>query len=234
MTTFVLLPGAWVGAWIWKPVSDELSVRGHTAYPVTLPGLDHDGDASGISLSTHVDYVLELLAARDLRDAVIVGHSYAGIVAGMVADRAPERVSHGVFVDSNLPIDKRSMLDGFSPEDRRYIETDIAENNGRLSPMSVDDFLSEGLTQEQARWVIDNGFGLPADCIREPASLKRPLSSQRGTYILCNKPGHPVGNEVTALLDEPKWTFPELATGHWPMVTAPDELTEILIAATSP
>ncbi|MGZ4653932.1 alpha/beta fold hydrolase, partial [Oryzihumus sp.] len=54
------------------------------------------------------------LEDRDLRDVVLVGHSYAGLVAGIVADRAPDRVAHTVFLDANVPIDGASMVDGWS------------------------------------------------------------------------------------------------------------------------
>src|SRR5688500_573669 len=97
----VLIPGAWLGSWAWASVADNLRARGHEVFAVTLPGLaERSTGAETLGLSDHVHDVLRLLEEHDLRDAVIVGHSYAGIVAGMVADQAIDRVAQVVFVDS--------------------------------------------------------------------------------------------------------------------------------------
>ena len=63
---------------------------GHHVHPVTLSGLSEDADVSDVGLATHVDDVLSILEAGDLRDVVVVGHLYSGIVTGQVADRAPD------------------------------------------------------------------------------------------------------------------------------------------------
>jgi pimeloyl-ACP methyl ester carboxylesterase len=95
---FILIPGAWMGAWAWEPVTRGLRALGHHVEEVTLSGLSKDADSADVGLATHVADVLSILEAGDLRDVVVVGHLYAGIVAGMVADRAPDRVAHTVFV----------------------------------------------------------------------------------------------------------------------------------------
>jgi pimeloyl-ACP methyl ester carboxylesterase len=100
--TFVLIPGAWMGAWVWEAVARDLASLGHRAVPITLAGLESGhGDVSGVGLATHVEDVLGLLDRADLRDVVLVGHSYSGFVAGQVAGRAPGRVSHTVFVQAD-------------------------------------------------------------------------------------------------------------------------------------
>ena len=111
MTDFVLIPGAWMGAWAWDAVTEDLTGRGHRVHPVTLPGLDDATDPATVGLADHVDHVVTLIEREGLDRAVVAGHSYAGIVAGMVADRLPDTVAHTVFVDSNLPSDGKSMVD---------------------------------------------------------------------------------------------------------------------------
>ena len=118
MSDFVLIPGAWMGAWVWEPVTRGLRELGHNVCPVTLSGLDEeDADVLDIGLETHVDDVLSILEEGDLRNAVVVGHLYAGIVAGQVADRAPDRVAHTVFVEAFLPHDGTAVFIIIDPPD---------------------------------------------------------------------------------------------------------------------
>ena len=224
---FVLIPGAWMGAWVWNPVSSGLRVLGHDVYALTLSGLaDEHADVSDVGLETHVDDVLSVLEENDLRDVAVVGHSYSGIVAGQVADRAPDRVAHTVFVDAFLPHDGKSMLDAF-PEPQREDELrQIAENGGRWPAPDVAGAADgHGLSVEQARWLVERLVDHPGRTVSEPAVLSRPLAKQRATYIACT---FEISDDVAAMREEPSWTFRTLQTGHWPMVSAPDELVVLL------
>ena len=224
---FVLIPGAWMGAWVWNPVSSGLRALGHDVYPLTLSGLaDEDADVSDVGLETHVGDVLSVLEESDLRDVAVVGHSYSGIVAGQVADRAPDRVAHTVFVDAFLPHDGKSMLDAFPEPQRKDELRQIAENGGRWPAPDVAGAADgHGLCVEQARWLVERLVDHPGRTVSEPAVLSRPLAKQRATYIACT---FEISDDVAAMREEPSWTFRTLQTGHWPMVSAPDELVALL------
>ncbi|MGV9773871.1 alpha/beta fold hydrolase [Streptosporangium sp. NPDC003464] len=229
---FVLIPGPWTGAWVWEPVTCGLRALGHHVRPVTLSGLaSPEVDVSGVGLATHVDDVLTLLEAEDLRNVTLVGHSYSGIVAGQVADRAPGRVARTVFVEGFLPHDGTSMLQVF-PERQRADELRlIAENRGRW-PVPDVAAVADGqdLSIEQARWLVERSVGHPGRTLSEPAVLARPLTQQRASYIVCELEHFDgrVSDDVAAMRAEPNWTFHTLKTGHWPMVSAPDQLVTLL------
>lgn len=234
-TTFVLIPGPWMGAWVWEPVARGLRGLGHHVRTVTLSGLDDAGaDVTGIGLDTHVDDVLEILKTEELSDVVLVAHSYAGIVAGQVADRAPDRVAHTVFVEGFLPHDGRSMLDAF-PERVRADELRLIAVNGGRWPAPDASVVADGqdLTPAQARRLAARFVGHPGRTIAEPAVLTRPLDHLRATYIVCEKEhfGGRISADVTALRAAEGWTFRTLDTGHWPMISAPDRLVDLLDAA---
>jgi pimeloyl-ACP methyl ester carboxylesterase len=230
VSSFVLIPGAWMGAWAWEPVTRGLRELGHDVHPVTLTGLaDGEADVSGVGLSTHVDDVVSVLEERDLRDAIVVGHLYGGIVAGQVADRAPERVARTVFVEAFLPRDGRAMLDSISEEGREEELRQIAENRGRWPAPTFDEVAhGNGMSAEQARWLSERFVGHPGRTISEPAALARPLAGQRATYIACTMGGHWRSGEVAAMREEPTWAFRTLETGHWPMVSDPEGLVALL------
>jgi len=102
MTTFVLVPGAWLGAWAWHDVTARLRAAGHDVYPLTLTGLADRAHTGGpdTDLDTHATDVTALIEAEELRDVVLVGHSYAGSVVTLAADRVPDRLRTVVYVDS--------------------------------------------------------------------------------------------------------------------------------------
>lgn len=170
--------------------------------------------------------MLSVLEESDLRDVAVVGHSYSGIVAGQVADRAPDRVAHTVFVDAFLPHDGKSMLDAF-PEPQRQDELrQIAENGGRWPAPDVAGAADgHGLSAEQARWLVERLVDHPGRTVSEPAVLNRPLAEQRATYIECS---FQISDDVALMREEPNWSFRALQTGHWPMVSAPDQLVALL------
>src|SRR5690242_5440517 len=119
---FVLIPGSWMGPWVWEPVTRGLRGLGHQVYPVSLTGLDGASwDTSRIGLETHVGDVTGVLDREDLRDAIVVGHTGTGALAGIVADRVPDRVTHTVLVETFLPYHGRSLLEAF-PEQLRVDE----------------------------------------------------------------------------------------------------------------
>jgi pimeloyl-ACP methyl ester carboxylesterase len=232
VSNFVLIPGAWMGGWVWESVADGLRALGHNVRPVTLSRLaDGAADVSGVGLQTHVDDVLAVLEMEDLRDAVVVGHSYSGIVAGMVADRAPNRVSRTVYVDAFLPHDGRSMLDAFSSSQREEELRQIAEHGGRWPAPDLEGAADgHGLSVGQARWLVDHLVGHPGRTVSEPATLIRPLAGQRSTYVSCS---FGISDDVAAMREEPNWTIREMGGGHWPMVSDPGALVALLDEAAS-
>jgi pimeloyl-ACP methyl ester carboxylesterase len=232
---FVLIPGAWMGAWVWEPVTRGLRALGHRVHPITLSGLAEGSDVAEIGLATHVDDVLSILEGEDLHDAIVVGHVYAGLVAVQVADRAPERVARTVFVEAFLPRGGQSMLDVFSADGREAELRQIAEHGGRWpAPILAEVAEGNDLSAERARWLVDRFVAQPGRTISEPAVLERPLAAQRATYIACAMGGQSASEDAARMRDEASWTFRTLDPGHWPMVSAPDELVELLAEAANP
>jgi len=78
MSTFILVPGAWLGAWAWQPVARSLRGAAHEVYPMSLTGLADRVHLAGpeVNLETHIADIVNLIVYEDLRDVVLVGHSY--------------------------------------------------------------------------------------------------------------------------------------------------------------
>jgi pimeloyl-ACP methyl ester carboxylesterase len=221
-----------MSAWAWKQIVPSLRASRHRVHTLTLPGLDSpDRDVSDISLESHVDAVLSLIARENSRDVIVVGHNYSGLVAGLVADRAPARVAHTVYIEGFVPHDKRSMLDAF-PEGQRADELRLIEDSHGRWPVPDVTVVAEGqdLSLGQAEELVERCVGHPGRTVSEPATLTRPVSAQRSTYIVCSMDhfgGH-LAPEVSVMREEPNWTFRTLDTGYWPMISAPGELAALL------
>ena len=110
MTTYVLVPGACHGAWCFDDLADALRSHGHRVLALTLTGIAERAHLlhGGVNLQMHITDVLAEMAAHDVTDAVLVGHSYGGMVITGVADRMPDNVDALVYIDALVPRDGES------------------------------------------------------------------------------------------------------------------------------
>jgi pimeloyl-ACP methyl ester carboxylesterase len=117
MASFVLVHGGGHGGWCYQRVARLLRSAGHDAYAPTLTGLGERSHLVGpeVDLDLHVTDVVELLHYEGLRDAIVVGHSYGGMVITGVADRAAERVGKLVYLDAANPVNGQSLVDVAGP-----------------------------------------------------------------------------------------------------------------------
>src|SRR5712692_8234402 len=113
MATFVLVHGAWLGGWCWQRVSPLLREAGSEVFAPTLTGLGERAHLLSleIDLETHVRDVCGVLECENLKDVVLVGHSYGGMVITGVAERSAKRLSQLVYLDAFVPTDGQSLLD---------------------------------------------------------------------------------------------------------------------------
>ena len=111
--TFVLVHGSWHGGWCWRRVADRLEKRGHKVYTPTLTGLGERVHllTPAVDLDTHITDVTNLIKFEDLKDVVLVGHSYAGCIISGVAEQVLPSIASIVFIDAFLPVNGERMLD---------------------------------------------------------------------------------------------------------------------------
>ena len=139
MTTYVLVPGACHGAWCF----DDLAARSFARTPsvaVTLTGIAERAHLlhAGVNLQTHIADVLAELAVHDVSEAVLVGHSYGGMVITAVADRVPERVDALVYLDALVPRDGESCRQLVNDEERQWY-LDVDDTGYGVRPMPFFD-----------------------------------------------------------------------------------------------
>src|SRR5689334_15631432 len=125
MANYLLVHGAWHGGWCWRRVVPLLRAAGHEVFTPTLTGLGERVHllTRDVGLDTHAQDVIGVLEYEDLRDVVLVGHSYGGMVITAVAERAAERLAHLVYLDAFVPRDGQSQMDLLGPSSSRCFKS---------------------------------------------------------------------------------------------------------------
>ncbi len=229
MTNFVLVPGAWLGSWAWSDVLPGLRAARHGVHPLTLSGLaDKQGVKAG--QQTHVDDIVGLVERLDLRDVVLVGHSYSGIPVGQAAGRIGDRLARAVFVDASVPVEGGSFVSGW-PEGRAQVEAAIAAHDGFWPPLTAADCAGQGLSEKEVARLVAGATPHPGATLTEPAVLTTPQADLPATYVKCLLDGDRPSREVAELLAGERWELVTMDTGHWPMFSRPRELARVLLDA---
>jgi pimeloyl-ACP methyl ester carboxylesterase len=229
MANFVLVAGARLGAWAWTDVVPHLRAAGHGAYPLTLSGLaEKRGVPAG--QQTHVQDIVDEVERRDLRDVVLVGHSYSGTPAGQAAERIGDRLTRVIFLDSSVPADGEAFVSAW-PDGGATVRESIAANGGFWPLVPPAHYAGHGLTDEQIARIVAGATPHPGASLTEPAMLARPLGELPATYIQCVLPDNELSDDVAELLTSRSWRLITMDTGHWPMFSQPRELARILLSA---
>jgi pimeloyl-ACP methyl ester carboxylesterase len=249
MAEYVLVGGAWLGGWCWRPVARRLRDNGHDAYPATLTGLGERAHLASpeVDLETHVTDVVNLIEYEGLCDVVLVGHSYGGLVVTGAADRVPGRVSRLVYLDTTPLPDGGALIDKFPPELRRRAERQVKEQGGGWKfPMPPREELAdmaslEGLDDDRLGLLRSRATPQPFGTYTQPLRLTNParealpklgiacsFSPDRMRQMIAG--GRPPVGDPSG----PNWRFVGLPTGHYPMLSRPDDLAEVLLGLAPP
>jgi pimeloyl-ACP methyl ester carboxylesterase len=230
IATYVLVHGAWHGGWCWAKVARLLRDAGHEVHTPTLTGLGERAHLARpeVDLDTHIQDVVALLEAEELRQVTLVGHSYGGMVITGVAARTTGRIGHLVYLDAFVPEAGKALLDYVGPGAAMMRETAAAHGEGwRIPSFPPERF---GVTsQRDTEWLNKHLVPQPLRTFEQPLSAAGGDKLKR-TYVYCSKPAMGAFDQFAERLrDDRKWTFHDVKTGHDAMVTAPGEIAKILM-----
>lgn len=220
---YVTVHGAWTGGWHWRQVARRLRSAGHEVFAPTLTGLGERVHLASpdVDLSTHIQDIVNVLYYEDLRDVVLVGHSYAGMVITSVAERVPDRLARLVYVDAYVPKDGQSLAD-LLPEEVVAALKGVARDvgDGWRIPHNPPD--------ADRRTDFPMAAGLQPVAIGNPDAALLPRA-----YVAClESHGIPLYSpfvDAARRAKEEGWEYFELPTGHLAMETMPNELADILL-----
>jgi len=234
---FVLVHGAWEGGWNWRYVAERLHKQGCRVFAPSLTGLGDRAHLMSreVNLSTHIADILGVIKSHELRDIVLVGHSYGGMVISGVAAQAADRIKTLVYLDAFVPKDGQCTLDLVSPDRRVQFEASAAERGEgwRIPPIPASVWGIED--PQKADWLDRLSVDQPLAAMREPISLTGD-EARVGRRVYIHASGYdpsPFKKFAAKYAYDPAWTFHAIKGPHFLNVTHPDEVTAILMDAAS-
>lgn len=233
MSNYVLVHGAWHGGWCWRRVAGSLASAGHRVLTPTLTGLGERAHAltPSVGLETFARDVSGVIEAEELNDIILVGHSFAGSVISMVADRMPKRLRHLVYLDAVVLESGQAPLDISPPELAAERRRQATETSGGLSlpPPAPESF---GVFEaEDTAWLRRRLTPHPFRAYTDPMRLDHPLGNGiPKTYVAVTEPEYaPLAAVRARVRAQSGWLWAEIATGHDAMVTAPEAVQRLLL-----
>lgn len=228
MSDFVLVHGAYQGGWIWKFVAERLRAAGHRVYAPSLDGCAERRSQlrAGIDTESHAQEIADLLFYEDLRDAVLVGTSSGGMVVAAAAERARERVGRLVFADALALLDGEKIREVVTRP--ALVNTEIA-----LGPTREDALgrLFAGMDSRLAEWAADRITLHPLKVYTQPVKLPTFWSQAwNASVVYCTRAQNPGEAHQRRCAERLGARWHALDTGHYPMLSAPDELASIILS----
>jgi pimeloyl-ACP methyl ester carboxylesterase len=228
MASVLLAHGAWSSAWAWKRIRPLMAKAGHDFYAPSYTGLgerDHLAAPTN-DLETHIQDVLGVIRAEELNDIVLIGHSYGGMVATGVADRARDVVRKLIYLDAFVPEDGQSLFDLVPEAQRNRMRDSVAAGDGwRIESMPP----SADTSSADLEWISRHKRPQSIKCFEQRLRLPKPLDVPR-IFIQCarNAEHGPFGQFAERAKTAGNWKYYALDASHSPNVTAPDLLVKLL------
>jgi pimeloyl-ACP methyl ester carboxylesterase len=226
--TFLVAHGAWSAGWSWKKMHPLMSAAGHRLLTPTYTGLgerEHLASPSN-DLETHIQDMLAVIKYEDLRNVVLIGHSYGGMVATGVADRARDRIAQLIYLDAFVPKNGQALIDLVPPRARQQMQERVKAGDGwRIAPNPTPPDTSEA----DMKWIAERRLPQSFKTFETPLRLSADITLPR-SYIYCKRigPGDVFRQFAERAKSEAGWRYYEIDASHSAHVTAPEALAALL------
>jgi pimeloyl-ACP methyl ester carboxylesterase len=234
VATYVLVHGGGHGGWCYQRVARLLRAEGHEVYTPTLTGLGERAHLldGRVDLNRHIEDVVAVLHFEDLREVILVGHSYGGMVITGIADRAAERVGKLVFLDAANPVNGQSLVDVSGPiiEAVRSMGTVVDGIELVLLPGPEAGLLYGVTDPDDLAWMSDRLTGHPWVCFEQRLELTNEdaLWAIPQYHIVCTSTLATRDPELMARA-RAEGRLWDIDTGHDLMLTEPERTADALL-----
>jgi len=234
VATYVLVHGGGHGGWCYQRVAKRLRAAGHEVYTPTLTGLGERSHLLSpvIDLDLQITDVVNVLHYEDLRDVVLVGHSYGGMVITGAADRASDRVGRLVYLDAANPVNGQSLVDIAGPMmEAARSSARVVDGIELVLWPGTDPLGSYGVSDpDDVAWMNKRLTPHPWKCFEQKLELSNQdaLWAVPQYHIVCSST---LAGRDRQLMEKARSTgrLWEIDTGHDLMITKPEAVAEALI-----
>jgi pimeloyl-ACP methyl ester carboxylesterase len=234
VATYVLVHGGGHGGWCYQRVARLLRAEGHEVYTPTLTGLGERAHLldDRVDLDRHVADVAAVLRVEDLRDVILVGHSYGGMVITGAADREADRVGRLVYLDAATPVHGQSLVDVAGPVINAVRPMGEVVDGIELVLLPAPDAgMLYGVTDPaDLAWMAERLTGHPWKCFEQPLMLEHEdaLWAIPQFHVVCTST---LATRDADLMDRARaegrlW---DIDTGHDLMITEPERTADALL-----
>jgi pimeloyl-ACP methyl ester carboxylesterase len=227
--TFLVCHGAWSAGWAWKKMHPLMTAAGHRLVTPSYTGLGERAHLANpsIDLETHIEDILNVIQYEGLHDVALIGHSYGGMVATGVADRARDRIAQLIYLDAFVPDDGQCLLD-LLPESERQRMRQLAKSGEgfRVPPNPTP----PDTPPADLEWLAERRVDMPIKCFATPLKLHGGDLTLPRSYIYATRasPVDAFGPFAARFRSDPAWNYQEIDASHSPHVTAPEALMALL------
>lgn len=238
MANYVLVHGAWHGAWCYRDTARALRAMGHTVLTPTHTGVGERAHQANeaITLETHIRDVIGYIECEELDDVILLGHSYGGMVITGVADRMPSRIRTLVYLDAFVPASGDSLIkllgDALAPEVAAqfvggFRGSALEGRSGMMQPIPAEVF---GIAPANRPWVDRRCVPQALATFETPVLLSGGVDQvRRRVYVLADGwDPSPFRHFARKHTGQPGWEVHTMPCGHDIMVDAPDALAKLL------
>ena len=236
MARFVLVHGAFHGAWCWEPLVAELSAAGHTVVTFDLPGAGDDTTpVAEVTLDAYARRICDTLAEQP-EPSVLVGHSMGGVAITQAAARCPDRIAKLVYVAAFLPGDGQSLVDltqlpegaGDMVQENMVVEGEPPV--GTMAAQATREAFYGLCSPEQVAWATERIRPQPILPFVTPVALDGADATRppRAYVISAQDRAIPVALQRRLVADNPDLDVVELDADHSPFLSQTSELAAAL------
>ncbi len=232
MSNFLLIHGAFRGAWLWERLMPLLMKGGGSPIAIDLPGHgDRSEDRKGITMSSYIDDVMQFIRTENLRDLVLVGHSMSGIIISKVAEDMPDRIKHLVYLAAAVPKNNDALID-LLPKERQAV---LRPQQGKVQALfgTVEQLRPNYFTDlkgDEQTYFLRQLTPQPLAVFFERIRLRKfPGVPMPKTYILGLRDKSFPPELARGFADRLKVRPVEIDAGHDLMVSRPGEVAEALL-----
>lgn len=233
MATYVLVHGAFQGGWIWKKVATHLRAAGHMVYTPTMEGCAERGIQirPGITMETHVKELVEFLFFEDLHDVILVGTSASGLTISEVANQTRERIGRLVYIEALLPLPGEKMSDLLTPVPNINAKWETTRLSYGPAREFINGYMFMDLDPETRAWAAERFTLFPITATPQGAAGPTDFWDRpwKATVINCLQSSNPSNAHQRRTAEKLNANLIEMDAGHYPMLSHPKELAELLM-----